>query len=285
MPGIDLHTHSTASDGTLTPTELIIAAKEAGLVALALTDHDTINGLPEAVRAGEKHGIEVIPGCELSVQSDVGVLHIVGLWVDPYSAFLQDTFEAVIKKRATRNIDMIKKLQDIGIDITMEEVLEKAAGTVGRPHIAKILLEKKYVHSFDEAFDKYLGKKGKGYIPKNSLPPEKALHLLKSTNATSILAHPFLLSKDEAVLDIKVKELKDLGLDGIEIYYNSHTPEMMAVCKRLARKYDLVASGGSDFHGDVKPEIKLGRGSGKMFVHDSVLDDLKSLRQSKGLEI
>ncbi|MBI9111267.1 PHP domain-containing protein [Maridesulfovibrio ferrireducens] len=285
MPGIDLHTHSTASDGTLTPVELVLAAKEEGLVAIALTDHDTIAGLPEAVRAGEKHGVEVIPGCELSVHSDVGVLHIVGLWVDPYSSILQNKFESIRKKRGVRNDEIIKKLQNLGLNITMDEVREKAAGTVGRPHIASVLLDKNYVKSFDDAFNRYIGKKGKAYISRESLAPEEAINLLKATNATSILAHPALLSTNETVLNEQVKELKRLGLDGIEIYCSSHTTEMIGICKKIARKYNLLASGGSDFHGSVKPEIKLGRGTGKLFIHHSVLDDLKALRQSKGLEI
>ncbi|SMF26508.1 PHP domain-containing protein [Desulfovibrio gilichinskyi] len=285
MPGIDLHTHSTASDGTLSPVELVIAAKKAGLTAIALTDHDTLAGLPEAIKAGKEYGVEVIPGCELSVKSDVGVLHIVGLWVDPYSKLLLDTFKSIRKKRGMRNIEVVEKLQKLGLDITLEEVQERAAGTVGRPHIARVLLDKKYVKSFDEAFLHYLGKKGKAYVPKQSLAPEEALNLLHSTGATSILAHPALLSTNEDILDEKVKELKALGLDGIEVYYSSHTPDMTGICKKLTHKYDLLASGGSDFHGTVKPEIKLGKGAGKLFVHSSVLDDLKALRQSKGLPI
>ncbi|CCO22952.1 PHP domain-containing protein [Maridesulfovibrio hydrothermalis] len=285
MPAIDLHTHSTASDGTFTPAELVKAAKEAGLVAIALTDHDTMDGLPEALEAGVKHGIEVIPGCELSVRSKTGVLHIVGLWVDPYSETLKRAFNEVRNRRISRNEGMVANLQKLGIDITMEEIRTEAPGTVGRPHMARILVAKKVVKNFEEAFNDYLGSNGKAYIPKNNISPEEAFELLKSTNATSILAHPFLLSSDEEVLDREVAKLKNYGLEGIEVYYNSHSIEMTGICKRLARKYDLMPSGGSDFHGFVKPDIMIGKGTGNLFVHHSVLDDLKSFRQSKGLKI
>ncbi|TIH14743.1 PHP domain-containing protein [Marinifilum sp. JC120] len=285
MSAIDLHTHSTASDGTFSPAELVRAAKEAGLAAMALTDHDTMEGLPEALETGVKVGVEVIPGCELSVESKVGVLHIVGLWVDPYSERLKRVFEKVRARRVERNEAVVAKLQELGFDISMEEVQGHAAGTIGRPHMARIMLEKGYVKSFDEAFTDYLGKKGKAYFPKNNLSAEAAFELLSSTDATPILAHPFLLSRDEDVLDREVGRLKEMGLQGIEVYYSSHTIEMTGVAKHLARKYDLLPSGGSDFHGSVKPDIQLGKGAGKLFVHHSVLDGIKAYRLSRGLKI
>ncbi|NDV24030.1 PHP domain-containing protein [Desulfovibrio sp. JC022] len=285
MSAIDLHTHSTASDGTFSPAELVRAAKEAGLTAMALTDHDTMAGLPEALETGVKAGIEVIPGCELSVESMVGVLHVVGLWVDPYSERLKRVFEQVRARRVERNEAVVTKLQKLGFDISMEEVQGQAAGTIGRPHMARIMLEKGYVKSFDEAFTEYLGKKGKAYFPKNNMSAEEAFDLLRSTDATPILAHPFLLSSDEDVLDREVGRLQEMGLQGIEVYYSSHTIEMTGIAKGLARKYDLLPSGGSDFHGSVKPDIQLGKGAGKLFVHHSVLDEIKAFRQSRGLKI
>lgn len=285
MSAIDLHTHSTASDGTLTPVELVRAAKEAGLTAIALTDHDTMDGLPDALETGVKTGVEVVPGCELSVHSDVGVLHVVGLWVDPYSERLKRVFDEVRSMRIERNVAVVKKLQQLGFDISMEEVQGQAAGTIGRPHMARIMLQKGYVKSYDEAFNDYLGKKGKAYFPKNNISAEEAFELLHSTAATPVLAHPFLLSRDDDVLDREVGRLKEMGLQGIEVYYSSHTIDMTDRIKRLARKYDLQPSGGSDFHGSVKPDIQLGKGAGKLFVHHSVLDGLKAFRQSKGLKI
>ncbi|WP_415715411.1 PHP domain-containing protein [Maridesulfovibrio sp.] len=285
MSAIDLHTHSTASDGTFSPAELVRAAKKAGLTAIALTDHDTMEGLPEALETGVKAGVEVIPGCELSVESRVGVLHIVGLWVDPYSERLKRVFEQVRNRRVERNEIVVSNLQKLGFDITMEEVQGQAAGTIGRPHMARVMLQKGYVKSFDEAFDGYLGKKGKAYSPKDNISAEYAFDLLHSTEATPILAHPFLLSSDEDVLEQEVARLKEMGLHGIEVYYSSHTNNMTDRIKRLARKYELLPSGGSDFHGYVKPDIQLGKGTGNLFVHHSVLDGIKSFRQSRGLKI
>ncbi len=233
MPAIDLHTHSTASDGTFTPAELVKAAKEAGLTAIALTDHDTMDGLPEAMETGVKCGVEVIPGCELSVHTETGVLHIVGLWVDPYSEVLKRAFAHVRSRRKERNEGMVKKLQKLGLNITMEEVQEQATGTIGRPHMARIMVAKGIVKNFEEAFTDYLGKYGQAYIPKDNISQKEAFELLRSTNATSILAHPYLLSTDENVLDYEVGRLKGLGLEGIEVYYSSHTNEMIGFCKNL----------------------------------------------------
>lgn len=285
MPAIDLHTHSTASDGTFSPSELIEEAKKAGLTAIALTDHDTMSGLPEALEAGVKKGIEVIPGCELSVHTETGVLHIVGLWVDSYSETLIRAFNEIQDRRKGRNEQMVAKLRKLGFDITLEDVEEQAGGTVGRPHMARIMVARKYVKNFNDAFNNYLGKQGKAYVPKDNISPEQAFDLLRSTDATPILAHPYLISTDEQVLESEVCRLKELGLEGIEVYYSSHTIQRTGFCRQLARKYGLQCSGGSDFHGHAKPEIQLGKGGGNLFVHHSVLDDLKSFRQSKGLKI
>lgn len=285
MSAIDLHTHSTASDGTMKPTELVRAARDAGLSALALTDHDTIDGLPEALESAVKTGVEVVPGCELSVYSETGVLHIVGLWVDPYSFTLKTAFDKVRARRKKRNEAMVANLQKIGIDISMEELRREATGTIGRPHMARIMKAKGYISNYDEAFNLYLGKSGKAYVPKDNISPERAFELLRSTDATPVLAHPYLLSTDEEILEREVRRLKDLGLEGIEVYYSSHTVGMTGFIKKLAKKYDLCPSGGSDFHGYVKPDIQLGKGTGNLFVHHSVLDALKSFRQSRGLRI
>lgn len=285
MPAIDLHTHSTASDGTMQPEELVRAARKAGLSAIALTDHDTMDGLPEALETGVKTGVEVIPGCELSVHTEVGVLHIVGLWVDPYSYKLKKSFDEIRARRNSRNEGMVTNLRKLGMDITMEDLHAEGSGTIGRPHMARIMLSRGYVKDFEEAFQDYLGKNGKAYIPKNNITAEEAFELLHSNDATPILAHPYLVSSDEEILESEIRRLKDLGLEGIEVYYSSHTIEMTGFIKKMAKKYNLQASGGSDFHGYVKPDIQLGKGAGNLFVHHSVLDDLKAFRQSKGLKI
>lgn len=285
MPGVDLHTHSTASDGTLSPTELVRAAKEAGLAAVALTDHDTVYGLPEAMAAGRECGIEVIPGCELSVSSNRGMMHIVGLWVDPYAPHLAEAFDKLVHARHIRNERIVEKLSQLGISITLDEVRRLAPGTVGRPHFARVLVDRGVVGDLDEAFDKYIGKNGKAYVPKVKISARQGIKMLKEAGATTVLAHPCLLGVDDEELEGILLRLKEFGLDAMEVYYTSHSPEVTACYRKLARKLDLAASGGSDFHGEVKPDIRLGRGTGRLFVHHSVLDDLKTLRQSKGLPV
>ncbi|WP_027178230.1 PHP domain-containing protein [Maridesulfovibrio bastinii] len=285
MPGVDLHTHSTASDGTLTPSELVKAAKDAGLAAVALTDHDTVSGLPEALEAGKKYGIEVIPGCELSVSYDRGIMHIVGLWIDPYAPCLSEAFSRLVNSREIRNRELVEKLTAVGYPVTYEEVEALATGTLGRPHFARALVHHGYVHSIEEAFQKLLGKDGKAYVPKIKITAEDGIALLNSAGATAVLAHPCLLGVDDAQLDVELERLKGYGLEAIEVYYTSHTLEMTSAYKKAARKFGLLPSGGSDFHGSVKPEIRIGKGTGKLFVHHSVLDDLKALRQSKGLSV
>ncbi|WP_432738538.1 PHP domain-containing protein [Maridesulfovibrio sp. FT414] len=285
MPAIDLHTHSTASDGTMTPAELVRAAREAGLAAIALTDHDTIDGLPEALEAGVKAGIEVVPGCELSVETEIGALHIVGLWVDPYSYTLKKAFDEIRERRRSRNEQMVANLSRLGFAISMEDLQAEACGTIGRPHMARVLVARGLVKDFEHAFDGFLGRNGKAYVPKDNISDVEAFELLHSTGATPILAHPFLISHNEDELESEVRRLKELGLEGIEVYYSSHTIEMTGFIKKLAKKYNLLPSGGSDFHGYVKPDIQLGKGVGNLFVHNSVLDGLKAYRKSRGLKI
>lgn len=285
MPGVDLHTHSTASDGTLTPTELVKAAKDAGLVAVALTDHDTVAGLPEAIEAGRRYDIEVIPGCELSVSYDKGIMHLVGLWVDPYAQHLASAFDRLINARTIRNKLIFEKLNQIGFPVTFEEVNALASGTVGRPHFARALVNHGYVHNIEQAFDKFLGKNGRAYVPKNKISSQEGIQLLKDAGATVVLAHPCLLGVDDEELEAELGRLKNFGLDAMEVYYTSHNTEMTAYYKKKVKKFNILASGGSDFHGAVKPEIRIGKGTGKLFVHNSVLDDLKALRQSKGLPV
>ncbi len=284
MPGIDLHTHSTASDGTMTPTEIVIAAKAAGLEAVALTDHDTVQGLPEFMEAGRAHGLEVIPGVELTVRSDLGSLHILGYWVPMGQSGLTQSLEYLNRRRAERNREIAGKLQSLGLDVSYEEIEAKAGGTVGRPHIAQVLLDKNYVRTLQEAFDRYIASGGKAYVPKVVLSPEEAVRLLKAEGATVCLAHPKIYRKvDMAALEGFLARMKPLGLDGLEARYSAHSPEDNRAYENLAAKLGMVICGGSDFHGAVKPLIRLGKGKGDLFVPYSVLQALKDLRRSQGL--
>lgn len=282
---IDLHTHSTASDGTLTPYELVRLAATRKLDALALTDHDTLNGLEEALAAGDEFGVEVIPGCELSVQLGSRSMHMLGLWTRPDAPALTQALNEVIAGRSERNQQMVDKLNALGIAITLEEVATEAAGTVGRPHMAKLLKDKGYVHSLEQAFTEYVGNHGKAYVSRKRLSAKDGIAALKKDGALAILAHPGLLNMNYLDLETLLKELKGLGLDGIETYYTEHSARNMDLYMRMADKLDLVVTGGSDFHGAVKPRIFLGRGKGSLFVPGQVLEDLKTYRKERGLWI
>ena len=283
MSGIDLHTHSLASDGTHSPRELVREAKKNDLEAIALTDHDTTRGLKEAIQAGYEYGIEVVPGCELSVEYRYGYMHIIGLWLPENPLKLNETLQDLRTKRHTRNKQIILKLQKLGIDIDYEQVKGLAGeASVGRPHIARLLMQKGVVPSLESAFTVYLGKSARAYAPKEKLRPEEAIQVLQQENANVILAHPFSLDLNYSDLEKEIARLKSFGLDGLEVYYPGHTPEQKRVYLQLASRMDLLPSGGSDFHGTVKPRILLGRGTGILYVPYDLLAAMKKRRKSKG---
>ncbi|WP_222705785.1 PHP domain-containing protein [Salidesulfovibrio onnuriiensis] len=281
---IDLHTHSTASDGTDSPRELVRKAAEIGLEALALTDHDTLQGLPEALEAGREFGVEVVPGCELSVESPEGVgwIHIVGLWIPEEAEPLQRAFDWVIEGRETRNHEIIARLRKLGINITYDNVVARAGGTVGRPHIAQELLSLGVVESVQHAFGQYLGDNGRAYVPKRKLSREQAIGVLREVGATSILAHPFMLGPSPALVESIVGGLKDMGLDGMEVFYTEHDESATKLFGRLADKFGLLKSGGSDYHGHVKPGTKLGVGKDNLDISYDLLEAMKEARRARG---
>lgn len=290
---IDLHTHSTASDGTLTPTELVHAATAANLTALGLTDHDTLGGLAEArqtvrdLEATHGSALELVTGVELSVTHGSFKFHLLGLFIPSESGALQTALDQLIADRNARNATIIGKLQALNLDITMEDVIAKAgdAEAVGRPHIASVLLEKNIVTSVQEAFGRYLGSKGKAYAPKEVLTAAEAMPLLQECGATPVLAHPFFLNLGATALAELVTELRALGLDGIEAYYTEHSSSQTEQYLALAKRLDLAVSGGSDFHGATKPGIQLGCGKGGLRVQDAVLTQLKERRLRQGLPV
>lgn len=286
MPGIDLHTHSTASDGSLTPTELVGLARRSGLQAIALTDHDTVNGLPEALAAGEEQGIEVVPGCELSVSAPKGFIHIVGLFLPEKPVKLMEGMQYLRDRRADRNERIAAKLAELGVDVTYERILEIAGdGTVGRPHIARAIVEAGAASDVQNAFDVYLGERGRAYLPKDKFTPEKALALLKAEGATTILAHPYTMQLDGDEEAEAIAGLMDMGLDGIECHYTEHTRTMTEKYLALAERMDLLVSGGSDFHGSAKPDIALGRGRGGLHVPYALLEAIREHRAEAGLPV
>ncbi len=284
MKYIDLHTHSTCSDGTDSPASLVRLAAKAGLAAVALTDHDTISGLHEAEQAGREHGIEVVRGCELSVGTEQGEVHILGLFLpqDPTSLEeLENALQYLRDHRSRRNAQIVQKLQEMGLEIDYEAVLnrlgDRAGGeSVGRPHIAKLLQEKGYVSSIREAFSVYLGNKGKAFVPKKVLKVSEAMGLLQRSKATICLAHPGLMACSHKWLDSFVAKLKEQGLHAIEAYHSEHAPAAENMCKTLAKKYELAITGGSDYHGNSKPQIVLGFGKGNLRIPEGILDTLRN---------
>lgn len=276
---VDLHTHSSYSDGSDTPAELIAAATSARLEAVALTDHDNLDGIPEAIEAAAHHGIELIPGVELSCEWDKGGFHMVVLLLEPGSGPLQDTLADLQRGRANRNVDMVAKLAGLGIDITYDEVLEEAGGTgVGRPHMAAILLRKGVVASMSEAFDLYLAQGRPGYIGRPRLTPEAAITLARNSGAVPIIAHPHTLGIFRAELDAELSRLAGLGLVGVEAFYPEYEPDTRLELVERARKAGLVPSGGSDYHGTYKQGMKIGSGYGDLSVERSILEELREAR-------
>lgn len=273
---IDLHVHSTASDGTLTPSQLVNYAVQKNLKAFALTDHDTTAGLSEALEAAKGTSLEVIPGIELSTTWLDRDIHIVGLDLDWKNHYFQETLKNFQDSRDLRNDKMLKLLQKENIDITREAMEEAFPDSVWtRAHFARFLLDRHYVGSMNEAFDRYLGDHARCYVPREKVTPFQAIRLIHDGSGIAVFAHPVLsrLSKDR--LESLVNELKCAGLDAIETMYASYRPAEELEMTQLAKRHGLKPSGGSDFHGSNKPRIDLGCGYGNLKIPYSILKNLR----------
>ena len=242
---IDLHTHSTASDGLLSPAELVKQAKGAGLALIALTDHDTTNGLEDALRAGLANQLEVVPGIEVNTEIPGAEVHVLGYFLDYQQPAFQHTLQTLRDMRVTRAQRMVEKLRALEIPITWERVRELAAGTVGRPHVAAALVEKGYANSVADAFNRYLYHGGPGYVPRYKLSPLDACRLIQSVHGLPVLAHPAELSD----LDTLLASLAQAGLAGMEVYYGDYSPETVDRLHGLTEQHHLIPTGGSDYHG------------------------------------
>lgn len=281
---IDLHTHSTASDGTDSPAALVYKAAQSGLCAVALTDHDTVGGLIAAQEAGRMHGIEVIRGCEVSALSPHGEAHILGLWLPEDVGLLESVLADQRTKRSLRNRHILDRLASRGLVLHYDEVLAEAGGdTIGRPHIAAAMMRRGYVASAREAFQKWLGRGGAAFVPRESLDMREAVRLLSSLGATVCLAHVRLLRCPDAWIQHTVRELIPLGLSALEAWHSEHTPADTRFCVDIAARYGLGLTGGSDYHGEAKRGVALGVGRGNMRVTEHVLTALKAQRLRKGL--
>lgn len=272
---IDLHTHTTASDGSMTPAELVRHAYNKGLAAVAVTDHDTVGGIDQALEEGKRLGIEVIAGVEISVDFSTE-MHLLGYFLNSHCEPILKTLEDLRERREKRNPRIVNKLNELGFDITMEEVISKAAGgNAGRPHIARVMTEKGYVNNMDEAFEKYLGSGRPAYFKKDKLLPQEGIAEITRSGGVPVLAHPFFIGLPYGQLEQLVKELAGYGLKGIEAYYSWHTEEQTSSLLRIAQKHGLLVTGGSDFHGSFKPDIEIGTGKGTLKVPYSLLAALK----------
>ncbi|HTN43859.1 MAG TPA: PHP domain-containing protein [Nitrospiria bacterium] len=278
---IDLHTHSTASDGSFTPAELIRYAATKRLVALALTDHDGVDGLDEAAAEGERLGIEVIPGVELSADHPEGTMHVLGFFVDRRHEGFCGRLRRLQEARRERNPKIVQKLQGLGLQITYEEVVAASGGgQVGRPHFAKVLVQKGYVSSMQEAFERYLKKGAPGFVEKFRFSPQDVIAAIHEAGGVAVLAHPFTLYKEPSpMLEPLLGGLAESGLDGMEVIYSTYSAGQSRYYRELAEKFHLLPSGGSDFHGSHKPGIDLGVGMGRLQIPFELLEPLRKKAQ------
>jgi predicted metal-dependent phosphoesterase TrpH len=278
---IDLHSHSTVSDGTDTPAEVVALGAAAGLTALALTDHDTLEHLPEA-RAAARRDLRLVPGCEISCElagRAPGTMHLLVYFVDESPGPLQDRLGALRAGREDRNARIIDTLRANGMDVELGEVLALAGeGSVGRPHVARVLMEKGYVASIQEAFDRWLAKGRPAYFERARLSPEESIELAHASGGVTVMAHPGSLDLDDTPLDAFVSELAATGLDGLECEYGRYSREERSAYSALAGRHGLAVTGGSDYHGDNKPDLRVGVGRGDLAVPDELLDALEARR-------
>lgn len=281
MKIVDLHVHSTKSDGSYTPRELVEYAVKKGLAAFALTDHDTTEGLAEAFLAAEGKDIEVIPGIEFSTEYQGKDIHILGFYIDHEGKEFRKYLKDFQESRRIRNEKMCKKLVEHGVDISYEELKERFPGAVlTRAHYARFLWEEGYVSSMKEAFDRYIGDHAPCFLPREKVTPVQAVKLILKAGGVPVLAHPVLYGMSDKRLEELVAELKEAGLKGIEAVYSTYNSGEERQMKKLAGKYGLLISGGSDFHGAAKPGLDLATGYGKLVIPYEILERIKEVKEN-----
>jgi predicted metal-dependent phosphoesterase TrpH len=277
---IDLHSHTDRSDGTFTPAELVEEAKRVGLSALGISDHDTFAGYDAALPLASEAGLELICGIELSTRFHGASLHLLGYFPGtPPTPELRAWLDELLESRRERNTRLIAKLQSLGLDITLEEVETHGRTLTGRPHFARVLVDKGYANDIQHAFDEYLDESARGYVDRREVPTEEAIQRVRASGGVASMAHPVRVAKNNwEKLAIWVGELAAAGMQAIEVHHSDHSPENKSYYQSLAERYGLAITGGSDFHGANKPNISLGTGiRGNLHVPDDVLDRLKLL--------
>lgn len=275
-PRLDLHLHTTYSDGSFSVREVLTRAQQAQVVALSITDHDTVAGILEALVIGHELGIEVLPGIEISSREGDTELHLLGYGFDWTHLRLLANLAALRDSRHDRNPQIVERLRALGMDLTYDDV-RALAGTesVGRPHIARVLMERGYVSSAKEAFDRFLGDGKAAYVPRTLPDPETAVAWIREAGGVPVLAHPSWVRESREGLVQLCRRLKERGLGGVEVHYSTHRPSETAEYLQLARSLDLLVTGGSDFHGLTKPDIEVGIGRGDLRVPLALLEPLK----------
>ncbi len=274
---IDLHIHSTASDGSLSPSEIVETAEEIGLSAISITDHDTLEGSAEAFACHPSSPVEILSGMELSAHFRSGTMHILGYLMRFDDPSLKHSLQAIQEGRAERNVKLVKKLKRLGVDIEYDEVLEAGGGgQIGRPHVAQVLVRKGVVRSFQEAFTRFLKKGGAAYVSRFRLSPAEAIGAILQAGGVPVLAHPFTLdANSEADLEAILLDLKQAGLRGVEVYSPGLGFLRAALYERLASRHGLLMTGGTDFHGAAKPNVHLGVGEGDLRIPYRLVEELK----------
>jgi predicted metal-dependent phosphoesterase TrpH len=279
--GIDLHIHSSASDGSLSPAEILTGAEKLGLEAISITDHDTLAGSASVFNSSQQSAVNLLTGVEISTAPPPpapisGSLHILGYGFQIDDTKLGEMLLVLQQARKNRNPAILKRLQHLGIEISFEEVVQTVGpGQIGRPHIARVLMEKGLVASIDEAFDQYLGQGKPAYIDKYRIPCSEAIETILAAGGIPVLAHPYLLNIErDSDLEQFVISLMDMGLKGLEVYYPEHPPDKIRLYERIATKYGLLMTGGTDFHGSIKPEVQMGIGNGHFYVPYRLYEEL-----------
>lgn len=279
--GVDLHTHSNVSDGTMTPSELAVHAYQNGIKVIALTDHDTTAGIDEFMQKCIQIGIEGIPGIEIGAKYK-SEMHILGLYIDKDEPVFAEKVNILSNSRRIRNIEMLDIFQKAGFDIKQEDILygKEDIGLCGRAHFAAALVRKGYAFDFDDAFEKYIGKGKPFYVKRKTFSPKESIELIKKAGGIAILAHPMYITKDKNQLKPLLEELKSYGLDGVESMYSQYDKTFSKLCFELCGELGLIPTGGSDFHAQNKPHIPIGIVNGGMMVPYEIAQNLKKYHQS-----
>ena len=277
---VDLHLHSTLSDGSDEPEQIVATAQRQGLTSIALTDHDNLEGIDRARNAAAASGIDFIAGTELSVDWPGGTMHLLAYFLEPGEGPLQDEMVHIREGRMVRNREMVSRLNDIGIDISYEDVeAQSGGGVIGRPHFAAVLIQRGDVESIREAFDRYLATGRPGYVPRYRIEAARAIELATASGAITSIAHPHTLGVGADDYSRAFSQLASVGLGGIEAYYAEYTPQVRKHLAGLARDLGIIATGGSDYHGSYKPDLDIGVGHGDLVVPDTAVIELHEARQ------